>query len=595
MLLHSHVIPSLLSMLVLVVTAVVTARFVARRSVHVPLIAGIAAAVAGLANLASALTPFRNSRFDLLHDLVGSGVLNVAHALSVPAGIALLLSGRYLARRHRRALEAAVGWLVVLAVLNVFKGLDLVTAAATGGLAWVLWRARGAFTVEPLEVRWTAVASMVTRLGVGVFAMTMAILAAANWRTDAGASVATLARESVALLTLSRETTLPMPHLLRWVPDAIGVTGVMALLLAVLIVFRRRPVTALHGARERAEIVLATHGTDTLSGFSRRGDVHHHVTADGRAATCFQIRGGVLLVGAAPCGPPDAVDELLVELREIADHHDLRMGVLGASEELAARIPTATRLRSQYVGCEALLDVDQFTLDGRPMKKVRQAVQRVTRHGYTAELVRLGDIDAATRHGIARVVLAWGEKQTHGFSMELPLGDAASASSLAVLARDAEGEVRALVHVVPTPVGPRWSLSSTPHERDLPNGVVDFLIARTVEAARENGIEQVSLNFAFMRRWIHDPQRRLERIVGWVALKLDRFFQIERLYRFNQKFRPVWVPRYLLHEGPSAIVRTALIAAVVEGQLALPPLPLADRRRRRQALTGHGPAEAPSS
>ena len=53
----------------------------------------------------------------------------------------------------------------------------------------------------------------------------------------------------------------------------------------------------------------------------------------------------------------------------------------------------------------------------------------------------------------------------------------------------------------------------------------------------------------------------------------DPFFQIESLYRFNAKFFPRWEPRYLLHDGVSALPRTALAALWIEGQLPRPHLP----------------------
>jgi lysyl-tRNA synthetase class 2 len=574
---QSPVLTAGLSLLVLVVVLAVLTRALRRRSARVPLLAGLAAAASGVANLASTLSPTDDGRIALLRETVGAGVPDLARALAVPVGITLLLTGRYLARRHRRALDAAVGSLVVLAVLNVAKGLDVATAVATGGVALVLWRSRAQFDVEPLQTRWTATIAPIAGMAVGVFAATVVALAAVSWRDGVDASVGTIVHESLVLLTLTRETTLPMPHHLGWLPGAIGVTGLMTLFVALLLLFRRPPVEPAYGARERAEVVIERHGTDTLSGFARRGDVIPHVTADGRAAGTFGIRAGVLFVGGAPSGPADAVDELLGELRAIADHHELRMAVLGAGAELAERVTSATRMRSMYIGDEAVVDTAAFSLVGRPMKKVRQAVARVEREGYSAEVVRMGDMDGATRRDVAAVVTAWGEKEAHGFCMEMPLGDAASADSLAVLARDADGRVRALVHVVPTPVGGSWSLSSTPHERGLPNGVVDFLVVRMIEAARDAGMDRVSLNFAAYRQWIHEPATRFERTMGPVVKFLDRFFQIERLYRFNRKFDPAWVPRYMLYDGRTAQLRTMWAAMLVEGQIRLPTLPGAAR------------------
>jgi lysyl-tRNA synthetase class 2 len=52
----------------------------------------------------------------------------------------------------------------------------------------------------------------------------------------------------------------------------------------------------------------------------------------------------------------------------------------------------------------------------------------------------------------------------------------------------------------------------------------------------------------------------------------DRWFQLERLLRFNAKFHPRWQPRYLLFAGAAQLPRVALGALWAEGQLPAPRL-----------------------
>jgi lysyl-tRNA synthetase class 2 len=147
--------------------------------------------------------------------------------------------------------------------------------------------------------------------------------------------------------------------------------------------------------------------------------------------------------------------------------------------------------------------------------------------------------------------------------------------SLVVLGRDADGRIRGFLHFAPSYGRPAVSLSLMRRDKDTPNGLTEFLVARGIELLRERGVEEASLNFAAFARFIHAPRSRAERLLGKGLLLADSAFQIERLHRFNAKFFPRWEPRYLLYERMLGLGRVALAAMWLEGQL---PKPAARRR-----------------
>jgi lysyl-tRNA synthetase class 2 len=109
-------------------------------------------------------------------------------------------------------------------------------------------------------------------------------------------------------------------------------------------------------------------------------------------------------------------------------------------------------------------------------------------------------------------------------------------------------------------------------DRDTPNGLMEFMVARSAELLRERGVDELSLNFAAFARWLHSPEKRSERALGRLVALGNRFFQIESLYRFNAKFFPRWEPRFLVYEGALGLPRASLAALWAEGQLWKPSL-----------------------
>jgi lysyl-tRNA synthetase class 2 len=144
------------------------------------------------------------------------------------------------------------------------------------------------------------------------------------------------------------------------------------------------------------------------------------------------------------------------------------------------------------------------------------------------------------------------------------------AGGVVLAGRDAQGRIRGFLHLVPSYGRPAMSLSSMRRDRETPNGLMEFLVVRAIEALQERGVDELSLNFAAFARVMHGPRGRVERLAGRTVGLANPFFQIESLYRFNAKFFPRWEPRYLLYEGALGLPRAALAVMWAEGQLPKP-------------------------
>jgi lysyl-tRNA synthetase class 2 len=210
---------------------------------------------------------------------------------------------------------------------------------------------------------------------------------------------------------------------------------------------------------------------------------------------------------------------------------------------------------------------------------VRQSVTRLEKQGFAASLRPLADLSDSELEELERVSRSWRDGQDErGFSMALDeLRREDHGDSLVVLGRDGEGRIRGFLHFAPSYGRPAVSLSLMRRDKDTPNGLTEFLVARGIELLRERGLEEVSLNFAAFSRFIHAPRSKVEQLLGKGLLLADSVFQIERLHRFNAKFFPRWEPRYLLYERVLGLGRVGLAAMWLEGQL---PKPRPARLRR---------------
>jgi lysyl-tRNA synthetase, class II len=556
-----------------------------RRADPLPTLAALGAILVAIVNLVSALTPNVAWRGHALLQLEPLAAMRVSHALAIPAAWILLVAGIYLGRRRRRALQLAIVLLIVLAALNILKGLDVEEATADLLAAGLLWLGRGSFCVEHEPfARGRAALLRVTGLAAG----SVLVAAAAVWiGAPTHTSLGTIARSTADLLTW-QHAPVAFHDELGQLGLTVGILGVLALFACASVLFRplngprRLPDAA---TRATAVELVRQHGSDTLAYFKLRRDKHYLFSPDRTAFVGYRIENGVLLVSGDPVGPDAALPALLRELSDFAERRALKIAALGVSERLRPLLEQLG-LRSLYVGDEAIVDTGTFSLEGRAIRKVRQSVSRLDKAGFAVELREASAVDQRTLAELERVSAEWrhGEPE-RGFSMALDaLRCDEQGDTVVVIARDSGGVVRAFLQFVPSYGRPAMSLSSMRRERTTPNGLTEFLLVRAIELLRERGVREISLNFAAFARIVHEPKGAVQHAARRLILFGDRFFQIESLYRFNAKFFPRWEPRYFMFDGFRNLPRAALAAGRAEGHLPTPAL-LFQRGRRKMPLS----------
>ncbi|MGW4749854.1 phosphatidylglycerol lysyltransferase domain-containing protein [Streptomyces sp. NPDC004290] len=375
-----------------------------------------------------------------------------------------------------------------------------------------------------------------------------------------------------------------------WVDVTINVLSTLLLFAVLFAAFRsRRAVDPLtEEDEERLRALLDKQGDrDSLGYFALRREKSVVWSPSEKAAVAYRVVGGVSLASGDPIGDPEAwpgaIEPWLAEARE----HGWIPAVMGASEE-AGVIYARHGLDALELGDEAIVETDEFTLDGRAMRTVRQAFNRVKRAGYEVRIRRHEDIPPEEMAELLRKADDWRDGATErGFSMALGrLGDPRDGRCVMLECTDESGALRAVLSFVPW--GPKGlSLDLMRRDRDSENGLMEFIVIELLQRAKEIGITQVSLNFAMFRSVFErgsklgaGPVLRM-----WRSLLsfFSRWWQIESLYRANAKYRPIWEPRFMLFEKSADLLRIGLAAGRAEGFLEAPGLPKWLHRRHLES------------
>jgi len=299
-----------------------------------------------------------------------------------------------------------------------------------------------------------------------------------------------------------------------------------------------------------------------------------------------------MLASGDPIGDPEAWPGAISAFLDEAARHAWVPAVLGCSELGAKTWCRESGLTALELGDEAIVSVADFTLQGRSMKNVRQMVTRVGRHGYVAEVRRVGDVPQAEIDRMNRQADSWrGSPTERGFSMALGRVGGRGDGGCVIATATEDGVLRAILHFVPW--GPDGlSLDLMRRDRAAQPGLNDFLIVETIKRAQDLGVKRISLNFAMFRAALERGERigagPVLRAWRGILVFLSRWFQIESLYKFNAKFCPEWEPRFFVYTGTRDIPRIGVAALEAEAFLVWPTVEVRRMARRAARALGFG-------
>jgi lysyl-tRNA synthetase class 2 len=293
---------------------------------------------------------------------------------------------------------------------------------------------------------------------------------------------------------------------------------------------------------------------DTLDPFALRMDKRYVFSPDRRAAVAYRYFGGVGLASGDPVGEPSSFEPAVEAFLQLCDEQGWRPAVIGVRGERLA-IYERHGLKPFYIGDEALIDVEAFSLEGRPMRRVRQFISQSKRIGLRVEILAQPDIDPDLRRALVGIAERWrGKQPERGFSMALDqLIEAHKVDAMVAVCRTADGTPVAFQRYVRCRAGEALSLDAMRRDPDAPPGVNERMIVDMVDWAKGNGVRVISLNFAAFREVIEEGAELSipQSAQAWFLRRMDRFFQIKSLHQFNSKFRPRWVARHIVYRQAS--------------------------------------------
>jgi len=536
--------------------------------------------ITGLLDLLVAVAPPWRSRLHQVLTYLPLGISQSAAAAVALIGIALVMVSRGVLRGQHRS------WWIAVAVLSLSTILHLLHAVAVGAVV-ITAAVLALLLVERRHFRATSDRNSFH----AAFPALIAIVLVAIGAAFSGVELSNLHRGNLAawplvLLAVTERlvglSTVNLPdHIDDFIYPTMATVGVAVAITALYLLTRpvvdrrmaenHRPLER-RAAERRARDIVRRHGTGTLDYFALRDDKQYFFYGD--SVVAYAVFGGIALISPDPVGPDAERTQVWAAFRSYCDARAWGVGVIGAAEAWLP-IYAESGMRYLYLGDEAVVDVQHFSLAGGKMKSLRQACGRIERNGYTAEFLDPLSIDPARIPGLIDLIgLNRRGEGERGFSMMLGrLFDPRDEGLLLTVVSDAAGRPAAMCQFVPSPAIDGYSLDLMRRDPgEHPNGLLDFALCTTIEHLATRGATGLSLNFSAFRSTL-DGERGdgvTQRIERWGLKRLSSVMPIETLWRFNEKYQPAWLARHLVYASPEIFVPVVAAALRAESITEIP-------------------------
>ncbi len=513
--------------------------------------------VCGAVLLFSGATRALPQRMAILRDVLPLSVLEVSHLLASVIGMLLLILARGLQRRLDAAYVLTLILLLAGAAFSLLKGIDYEEASLLTLLAMALAPAHRLF--------YRRASLFSTSFSAGWIAAIVAVLGCATW----------LVLFSYKHVDYSADLWWEFsfhqggaPRALRALVAAAAAGMLFALgsLIRPLRLHRAPPTEA-----ELAQALpLIKQFPNTQAHLALVADKTLLFDPTHRAFLMYGIEGRSWVTMGDPVGiDDDARRELVWTFLDQCGHAGgwpVFYQVSPADLDLYLEVG----MNLLKIGEEARVRLQDFNLDGKSKKVLRNTVNKLSREGLRFQIVQ-ADAVAPLLPRLKDISDAWlGDKNVREKRFSMGSFDPAYLSRLPMALVWQDDRIVAFANLLLNDTRDEASVDLMRFAPDSPAGLMDYLFIELMQWARTEGYRWFNLGMAPLAGLQNRRQSPLwNRFGALVFGRGERFYNFRGLQRYKNKFDPQWESRYMAVPGGIALpMILANVASLIAGGLS---------------------------
>jgi phosphatidylglycerol lysyltransferase len=523
----------------------------------------------GIINIISVLTPAITGRVEHLQEYIMLDVIHASNYFVLTAGFFLMVTAAFMLKGLRTTWWIALGLSVVSFIGHITKAIDFEEAGIALLIIVILFFTRKEYYVKSRprlqNVGWkTALFSILAILIYGVTGFYL--LDKKHFNMDFNL-VQSVQNTLSNFFLIGSSAYVPRDAFARDFIYSINAGGFLS--LAFLLYTLVRPYVFKEGASKEehteTDFLVKKYGKSSVDYFKTLPDKMIFYESPTDAFVSYRIAGNFAVVLENPVAGSTEDMKKCIGLFDTFCYENSLKSIYYRVPEESLPVYREIKKKSMFLGQEAVVDLDAFSMEGGHFKWLRNAINRIKDHGYKAS-VHEPPIKDGTLQKLKSVSDEWlSYTGRHEIIFSQGMFDWHELKNQTILTvENAEEKVIAFLNIIPDYAPSEGTYDLMRKTADAPSGIMDFILVELFGFFKSRQYRYVNLGFAPMSG-LNDAQTFGEKSMKFAYERIRSFSHYKGMREFKDKFGPQWFNKYLIYDHDYDLIQVpAALSRVIK-------------------------------
>jgi phosphatidylglycerol lysyltransferase len=525
--------------------------------------------ILGIINIVSAMTPAVHWRVERLQQYLMLDVMHVSNYFVLAAGFFLLITAAFMLKGLRSTWWLALLLSIVSFVGHITKAIDYEEATVALLIIITLLVTHKEYYIQSHpRLRYVGLQTALISIAALLIYGTIGFFLLDQKHFNANFNMVQSIESTLAnYFLVGNSISTPYTSFGRGFILSINIGGFLSMgfLLYTLV----RPYVFRGNASEeevqKATSLLSRFGKSSLDYFKIYADKMIFIAPGTEAFISYRIAGSYAVVLENPVAGNDENLKACISLFDTFCYENSLRNIYYRVPEANLDLYLAKGKKSMFIGQEAVVNLETFSLEGGSRKSLRNAINKIRDRGFrsTVHTAPIKDGVIQKLKSVSDEWLGYTERSEIVFSQGMFDWQELKQQTI-ITVENPEEKVIAFLNIIPdySPGGSTYDLLRK--TADAPNGIMDFILIEMFNYLKSKGYKYVNLGFAPMSG-LNDAHTFKEKSVKFAYEKIRSFSQYKGLREFKDKYDPVWYNKYLIYDNDYDLIQVpAVLSRVIK-------------------------------